>query len=151
MTLADDLASHLSTNFDASKKTTGMIFDSLYDRPREATGAAATRYDMVLVEELDDDYQPAGWSHENISRGALVRVWARVLNGEADMKARLDTIVDEARHVLNSQNHLLSGYTYHYAHRVNYHISKEKINTPNREEGYAVLLWTGYKNGRGIT
>lgn len=150
MTIADDVAAHISTNFTVGLKTTGMIFDALIDRPKEVTGSAATRYDMVLVENLDESYTPAGWGHEDSNVGCAVRVWARVPVAAEDMKARLKVIVDEVRHTLNSHNHALSGYTWHHARQANYHIDKEKISAPNRAEGYAVLLFEGRTYGGAI-
>ena len=150
MTFADDLASHISTNWSGAVTAAGLI-DSYTDQP-EAAYADNAGLDVILVLEANPHHRldPLGTTHQHETITWQVHLWARTT---ADLKARLVVMVNEARHVCHSNNHALTGYSWHRPVHAEYHLDKRTLNEPSAKRGpeaKAVILVEGYKNGRGV-
>ena len=110
MTFADDVAAHINTHFAAAAKP--AIIDNWYDQTMKARQKWGNN-DIILVLEHPRAMDPVGVAHENTTFIADVYVHARKKGASANIKARLVVIMDEVKHVLHCENHLIAGYTNH--------------------------------------
>jgi len=147
MTFADDVASHLSTNYTAGLKSAGMVFDNIEDKT-SAQWQQSGGFDVVQVIDQTATLNPGGWGHLDVMEAADVRVYARVLSGSATMKERLDVIMDEVEHTLHWHNHPISGYSFHLCTSRRDGSDKDVVNRAGHPEAYGFMTFIGYKNGR---
>jgi len=147
VTFADDVASHISTNYTAGIKSTGMVFDNIEDK----TGAQwnqVSGFDIVMVIDQTATLNPAGWGHVDAMEAATIKVWARVKGASANVKDRLKVIMDEVEHVLHWFNHKISGYTFHHCTSRFDGSDKDAIAFVGKPEAYGVMTVIANKNGR---
>ena len=144
---ADDVASHLSTNFTAGTKSTGMIFDNIVDKT-DAQWKQAGAVDVVMVIEQPYTLREAGWGHVDQAEAYTVKVWARVLSGSATLKERLEVILDEVEHTLHWKNHAMSGYTFHMATGRVDGSDKDQVVSAAHPQAYGTLTMIALKTGR---
>jgi len=147
MTFADDVASHLTTNFAAATKSTGMIFDNIIDKTT-AQWQQAGALDVVMVIEQPHTLTPSGWGHVDQVEACTLKVWARVKGSSADLKSRLDVIMDELEHTLHWKNHAISGYTFHAATGRFDGTDKDEATSAAHPQAYGTLTFIAYKTGR---
>ena len=147
MTFADDVATHLSTNYTAGLKSAGMVFDNIEDKT-DAQWQQSGAVDVVMVIEQPHTLTPLGWGHVDQTEHATIKVWARVLNGAATMKERLDVVMDELEHVMHWTNHAIAGYTFHYCASRFDGSDKDRLVSAAKKEAYGVMTFLAFKNGR---
>ena len=113
-----------------------------------------TATDRVLVWYNGDSYSRAGWGHENISYTCEILLRASTSDGQADnVKQRLMDIKNEVIHVLNSENHKLSGFTLHFARDYEM-LSDPQYNSLNLAKGtFAIgrVRFYAYKPAEAIS
>ena len=147
MTFADDVASHISTNFTAGTKSAGMIFDNIEDKTSAQWGQTGG-LDVVMVIDQTATINEAGWGHVNAFEAATIKIWARIKGASANVKDRLKVIMDEVEHTLHWFNHKISGYTFHHCSSRFDGSDKDAISHSGHPEAYGVLTVVARKNGR---
>ena len=112
---ADDVASHIDSNWneDSGNNPKPSSIVNALDAPRWDT--EGLHEDRILLHSETLGNSVAGLGHENKAYSLVVRVWAATTDGTASsVKERLEIMRAEVEHVLNSKNHLISGFTLHY-------------------------------------
>ena len=141
---ADTVAAHLSSNWntDSAQNPTPEL-DNYQDKMayKKTFNEGHTTGDWVITYQLGESRSLAGWGHENIGYVCDILIRAGTTNGRAtNVKQRLVDLKNEVVHILNSQNHKITGFTYHFAREYE-DLSDPQFGSPLKPKG-------GFATGR---
>lgn len=150
---ADDVASHINTNWntDSGNRPKPDLIDNFLDKTWETINKSYGRdKDVCLVLDDDEETRPFGWSLVRQIYRATIFLYAKSTAGTpSTVKGRLEALMDQVEHVLDSRNHRISGYTFHHITTIRITTDQgDRSKTPKHER--AQMTFIAYKKSGGL-
>ena len=150
---ADDVASHIDTNWDtdSGNRPKPDLLDNFLDNTWETINKSYGKgKDVLLVLDDDEENRPFGWSLVRKIYRATIFIYARSAAGTpSTYKGRLEALMDQIEHCLDSRNHLISGYTYHQVTNMRITTDQGDRNKLPKQER-AQMTFIAYKKSGGL-
>jgi hypothetical protein len=150
---ADDVAAHIISvwDTDTGNRPKPDLTDNFLDNTWEKINKSYGRLkDVVLVLDDGEETTAFGWSLVRKIYRATIFIYTKSIAGTpTTQKGRLEAMMDQLEHVLDSRNHLIAGYTYHQTTNIRITTDQSDRNKIPKHER-AQMTFIAYKKSGGL-